>query len=75
MADVVMFDGPRQELLTLLAYVQTGSHKAAAYRLAISVSTCRQRVSRLMARIGACNAAQAAWMLRGELEAEDRRQR
>ena len=70
-----MLDVPRRELLTLLAYVETGSHKAAAHRLAISASTSRQRVSRLMARIGARNAAEAVWLLRSELEAEDRRQR
>ncbi len=38
--------------------------------MAIAESTCRQRVSRLMARVGASNAAQAAWWLRQELEAE-----
>lgn len=70
-----MLDVPRRELLTLLAYVETGSHKAAAHRLAISVSTSRQRVSALLARIGARNAAEAVWKLRSELEAEDRRQR
>ena len=70
-----MPDVPRRELLTLRAYVKTGSHKAAAYLLGISVSTSRQRLSSLLARIGARNAAQAVWMLRSELEAEDRRQR
>jgi DNA-binding NarL/FixJ family response regulator len=61
---------PRRELLTLLAYVEAGSHKGAAHALAIGESTCRQRVSQLMARVGARNAAQAAWWLRRELEAE-----
>ena len=75
MTGVVMPDVPRRELVTLLAYVETGSHKAAAHRLAISASTSRQRVSALLARIGARSAAEAVWMLRSELEAEDRRQR
>ena len=75
MTGVVMLDVPRRELLTLLAYVETGSHKAAAHRLAISASTSRQRVSSLLGRIGARNAAEAVWRLRSELEAEVRRQR
>lgn len=62
---------PRRELLTLLVYVETGSHKAAAHRLAISESTCRQRISQLLGRLGATNAAQAVWQLRHELEAEE----
>jgi DNA-binding NarL/FixJ family response regulator len=70
-----MLDVPRRELITLLAYVQTGSHKAAAHRLAISASTSRQRVSSLLRRIGAHTAAQAAYRLCRELEAEDQRQR
>jgi DNA-binding NarL/FixJ family response regulator len=59
---------PRRELAALLAYVETGSHKAAAHRLGIAESTCRQRVMRLMARTGSSNAAQAAWRLRAVLE-------
>jgi DNA-binding NarL/FixJ family response regulator len=70
-----MLDLPRRELLTLLTYAQTGSHKAAAHRLAISDSTSRQRVSRLLGRIGARTAAEAVWRLHSELEAEDQRQR
>lgn len=62
----------RRELLTLLAYAETGSHKAAAHRLGVSESTSRQRISRLAGRIGAANAAQAVWRLRRELEAENR---
>ena len=61
---------PRRELVTLLAYLETGSHKAAAHRLGISESTARQRVSQLLQRMGAANAAQAVWRLRRELEAE-----
>lgn len=61
---------PRRELVTLLAYLETGSHKAAAHRLAISESTSRQRVSQLMGRVGARTAAEAVWKLRQELEAE-----
>lgn len=61
---------PRRELVTLLAYLDAGSHKAAAYRLGISESTSRQRVSLLMARVGARNAAGAVWRLRQELERE-----
>ena len=61
---------PRRELVTLLAYLDAGSHKAAAHRLGISESTSRQRVSQLVRRVGARNAAQAAWRLRHDLEAE-----
>lgn len=63
---------PQRELLTLLVYLETGSHKDAAHRLRIGESTCRQRISRLMARVGACNVAQAAWRLHDELKAEAR---
>jgi DNA-binding NarL/FixJ family response regulator len=63
---------PRRELVTLLAYLDSGSHKAAAHRLGISESTCRQRVSQLIRRVGARNAAQAVWRLRQDLEAEAR---
>jgi DNA-directed RNA polymerase specialized sigma24 family protein len=56
--------------VTLLAYLEAGSHKAAAHRLAVSESTCRQRISQLARRVGATNAAQAGWQLRRELEAE-----
>ena len=63
---------PRRELVTLLAYLDAGSHKAAAHRLGISESTCRQRISQLMRRVGARNAAQAVWRLRQDLEAEAR---
>jgi len=59
---------PRRELVTLLAYLDAGSHKAAAHRLGISESTSRQRVSQLMKRVGASNAAQAGWRLRQDLE-------
>ena len=69
-----MVDIPRRELITLLAYIDAGSHKAAAHRLAIAESTCRQRVSALMGRVGARTAAEAVWRLRTELEAEARRQ-
>ncbi len=61
---------PRRELVTLLAYVEMGSHKSAARRLGISESTCRQRVSQLVRRVHARNAAQAAWLLREDLETE-----
>ena len=61
---------PRRELVSLLAYVEMESHKAAAYRLGISESTSRQRVSQLVKRVDATNAAQAAWRLRRKLEAE-----
>jgi len=62
-------DIPRRELVTLLAYLETGSHKAAAHRLGISESTSRQRISLLIGRLGARNATQVAWLLRHELEA------
>jgi DNA-binding NarL/FixJ family response regulator len=61
---------PRRELVTLLAYVRCGSHKKAAFALGISESTSRQRLSSLLARVGAKNAAQAVWRLRSELAAE-----
>ena len=57
-------------MVTLLAYLEAGSHKAAAHRLGISESTSRQRVSQLIRRVGATNAGQTAWLLRAELEAE-----
>ena len=60
---------PRREFVTLLAYLETGSHKAAAHKLGISESTSRQRVS-LLRRLGARNAAQAVWVMRDQLEAE-----
>ena len=63
---------PRRELVSLLAYLDAGSHKAAAHRLGVSESTCRQRVSQLIRRVGARNAAQAVWRLRQDLEAEAR---
>ncbi len=61
---------PRRELVTLLVYLDAGSHKAAAHRLGISESTARQRVSLLIRRVGARNVAQAVWRLRPELETE-----
>lgn len=61
---------PRREIVTLLAYVELGSHSAAAHRLGISVSTSRQRVSQLIRRVDATNATQAVWHLRRKLEAE-----
>jgi len=61
---------PRRELVSLLAYVEMGSHSTAAHRLGISESTSRQRVSQLIRRVGVTNAAQAVWRLRQDLEAE-----
>ncbi len=61
---------PRRELVTLLAYAEAGSHKAAAHRLGISESTSRQRVSQLLRRVGARNAAQAIWRLGDDLAAD-----
>ena len=58
---------PLRELLTLLTYVEEGSHKAAAHRLAIAETTCRQRVSSVMRRVGARNAAQAVYALHDDL--------
>ena len=71
-SQVTTIDIPRRELVTLMAYLQAGSHKQAAHRLGISESTSRQRVSLVMRRVGARNAAQAVWALRHELEAEER---
>ncbi len=59
---------PRREIVTLLAYLETGSHKGAAWKLGISESTSRQRVSQLMRRVGARNVAQVVWVLRIRLE-------
>lgn len=58
---------PRRELLTLLTYLEAGSHKGAADRLAIAESTCRQRMSSLIRRVGVTNAAQATYVLHAEL--------
>jgi DNA-binding NarL/FixJ family response regulator len=66
---------PRRELVTLLVYAQTGSHKGAAHRLGISESTSRQRISQLLARVGAHNATEAVWRLRRQLEAEQAKRR
>jgi hypothetical protein len=63
-------DIPRRQLVTLVAYLETGSHAAAAHRLGISESTSKQRVSAIIRALGVHNAAQAMWVLRGELEAE-----
>ena len=62
---------PRRELVTLHAYLVTGSHAQAAHALGISESTSRQRVSSLIGRLGVQNAAQAVWVLRSVLETED----
>ena len=51
---------PRRELVTLVVYVQTGSHKAAAHRVGISESTSRQRVSQLLGRVGRLGVAGGA---------------
>jgi DNA-binding NarL/FixJ family response regulator len=61
---------PRRLIVTLEAYVAGGSHKAGAYRLGISESTSRQRVSELMRLIGARTAAEAVWLLQKELRCE-----
>ena len=61
---------PRRELLTLLAYLEAGSHKAAAHRLGVSEATSRQRISLLLKRVGARNTTQAVWALRHELQTE-----
>jgi DNA-binding NarL/FixJ family response regulator len=63
---------PRRELVTLIAYVETGSHRAGAHRLGISESTSRQRISSLIGRLGVRTTAQAVWVLREVLEAERR---
>lgn len=66
----IRIDIPRREFVTLVAYVRHGSHQQAAHALGISESTSRQRISLLMRRVGARNAAQAVWALRRELELE-----
>ena len=58
---------PDRELVTLLAYLETGSHKAAARRLGIREGTSRQRMMRLLARTGSSNVAQATWLLHDDL--------
>jgi len=57
-----------RELLTLRAYLVTGSHKGAAASLGIAESTSRQRIMALLRRTGVRNVAQATWQLRRELE-------
>ena len=61
---------PRRELLTLLAYLEAGSHKAAAHRLGVSEATSRQRIWLLLKRVGVRNTTQAVWALRHELQVE-----
>jgi DNA-binding NarL/FixJ family response regulator len=61
-------DIPRREIVTLLAYLEAGSHKGAAWKLGISESTSRQRISQLMRRVGARNVAQAVWALGASLQ-------
>ncbi len=57
----------RRLVRTLAAYVVEGSHKAAAHRLDVSESTCRQRVSQLMRLVDARTSAEAVWLLREQL--------
>ena len=59
---------PERELVTLRAYLEEGSHKAASRKLGIREGTSRQRVGRILARTGSRNVAQAAWRLRLELQ-------
>lgn len=61
---------PRREFVVLKAYIEHGSHKAAAHALGIAESTSRQRMSGLHRRIGARTMAQAVWLLRHQLEQE-----
>jgi hypothetical protein len=58
---------PRRLTATLEAYISEGGHKKAAWRLGITESTSRQRMSELMRLIGARTAAEAVWLLREEL--------
>lgn len=63
---------PLRLLATLLAYVDTGSHKRAAQRMGITEAACRKRVARVLKSVDARNVTQAVWRLRvelGELEA------
>ena len=60
-------DIPRRLLVTPAAYVAEGSHAAGAYKLGISASTSRQRVSQLMRLLGARTAAEAVWLPRADL--------
>jgi len=55
------------DLATLLAYVETGSHKKAARRMGITESACRKRVARVLEAVSADNVTQAVWILRDQL--------
>ena len=57
------------DLATLLAYVETGSHKKAARRMGITEGACRKRIARVLESVQATNVTQAVWSLRAELAA------
>jgi DNA-binding CsgD family transcriptional regulator len=52
----------RRQLDVLRAYVQGGSHAAAAARLAISVHTVQAHLAALRSRLGVHNEAQAVYV-------------
>jgi DNA-binding NarL/FixJ family response regulator len=56
-----------RDLATLLAHLETGSHKKAPRRLGIAESTYRKRVARVMGTVKATNVTQAVWRLRSQL--------
>lgn len=53
-----------RELSTWRAYLATGSERAAAVALGISVATVKRHISMLKAEYGARNLAELALMLR-----------
>lgn len=59
---------PARELTVLACYVRGGSTRAAAAELGISANTARCHLTMIRRRVGAINTAQAAWLLRDDLE-------
>ncbi len=64
-----MTTATRRQRAVLVAYLMTGSYKAAAKQLGMNEATCRKWVSELLKANGWENVAQAAF----ELGREERR--
>jgi len=63
----VSLDPTPREVEALRAYVEEGSYKAAARRMAISEHTLRNHLSMLRAKCGARTTAEAVFLLHARL--------